>query len=706
MDYTDSKTDTITSKVQSINEWGEWNSPELFLLPGEKVTWQTRDVTYLCPYLGPWKGILTLTNYKLNFQAVSDTLVKEVNLSLGMISRIEKVGGVSSRGENSYGIEIFCKDIRNLRFALKQENHSRRDVFEKLQMFAFPFNHKLNLFAFHYYEEFPENGWEVYDPVEEFKRLGVENYNWKITQINQDYMICDTYPATWAVPAQATVKDIQDVAGFRSKGRLPVLSWLHPDSQATISRCSQPQVGVSGKRSREDQYYLQLLTAANPGNHKLVIIDARPIANAIANKARGGGYESEETYQNVEILFLDIHSIHVMRESLRKLKDLIYPHIDEAKWFSGLESTNWLKHIKCILTGALKIVVKINNDRSSVLVHCSDGWDRTAQLTALSMLMMDPYYRTIKGFEVLIEKEWLSFGHKFHKRVGHGVDNYSDNERSPVFLQFIDCVWQITQQFPTAFEFNEIYLITILDHLYSCRFGTFLCNNERDRVLGRIKENTVSLWSYINNNLELYRNPIYLSSLAQEKVLFPILSTRYIKLWKAYYCRWNLNVRSQETNAIQDSQLLSPDISQTASTNSSVKRSRNLLSWTKRRDQFPDVPLKVLEEGAVSQSEKNTTESQEITFGRNVGQQLQELEKIQKIIAQKLISDVLFHAKLGHLNDFFILNVVAKTVPYQYYPYVQHPLEAQQRQQHPSQQTSSRKSFSHQSVQDNDLITF
>ena len=38
--------------------------------------------------------------------------------------------------------------------------------------------------------------------------------------------------------------------------------------------------------------------------------------------------------------------------------------------------------------------------KSSVVVHCTDGWDRTAQLTSLAMLMLDSYYRTIRGFEV------------------------------------------------------------------------------------------------------------------------------------------------------------------------------------------------------------------------------------------------------------------------------------------------------------------
>ena len=52
----------------------------------------------------------------------------------------------------------------------------------------------------------------------------------------------------------------------------------------------------------------------------------------------------------------------------------------------------------------------------SVLVHCSDGWDRTAQICSVTQLLLDPYYRTLQGFAVLIEKEWCAFGFKFQGR--------------------------------------------------------------------------------------------------------------------------------------------------------------------------------------------------------------------------------------------------------------------------------------------------
>ena len=34
-------------------------------------------------------------------------------------------------------------------------------------------------------------------------------------------------------------------------------------------------------------------------------------------------------------------------------------------------------------------------------------------------------------------------GHKFQDRVGHGVKAQNNNEYSQVFLQFLDCVWQL-----------------------------------------------------------------------------------------------------------------------------------------------------------------------------------------------------------------------------------------------------------------------
>ncbi|XP_023057944.1 myotubularin-related protein 1 isoform X1 [Piliocolobus tephrosceles] len=563
------------------------------LFPGESIKAIVKDVMYICPFMGAVSGTLTVTDFKLYFKNVERDPHFILDVPLGVISRVEKIGA-QSHGDNSCGIEIVCKDMRNLRLAYKQEEQSKLGIFENLNKHAFPLSNGQALFAFSYKEKFSINGWKVYDPVSEYKRQGLPNESWKISKINSNYEFCDTYPAIIVVPTSVKDDDLSKVAAFRAKGRVPVLSWIHPESQATITRCSQPLVGPNDKRCKEDEKYLQTIMDANAQSHKLIIFDARQNSVADTNKTKGGGYESESAYPNAELVFLEIHNIHVMRESLRKLKEIVYPSIDETRWLSNVDGTHWLEYIRMLLAGAVRIADKIESGKTSVVVHCSDGWDRTAQLTSLAMLMLDSYYRTIKGFETLVEKEWISFGHRFALRVGHGNDNHADADRSPIFLQFIDCVWQMTRQFPSAFEFNELFLITILDHLYSCLFGTFLCNCEQQRFkeIARGKSaaewekmllalpfshvtlslclihclmftcltmpahlgvfvqmshdvytKTISLWSYINSQLDEFSNPFFVNY--ENHVLYPVASLSHLELWVNYYVRWNPRMRPQ-----------------------------------------------------------------------------------------------------------------------------------------------------------------
>ncbi|XP_035580799.1 LOW QUALITY PROTEIN: myotubularin-related protein 1-like [Zalophus californianus] len=314
------------------------------LFPGESIKATVKAVMYICPFMGAVSGSLSVTDFKVYFKNVERDPKFVLDVPLGVISRVEKIGA-QSHGDNSRGIEIVCKDMRNLRLAYRQEEQSKLGIFENLNKLAFPLSNGQTLFAFNDKEKFPTNGWKVYDPVSEYKRQGLPNESWKISKVNSNYELCDTYPAVIVVPTSVKDADLSKVAAFRAKGRVPVLSWIHPESQATITRCSQPLVGPSDKRCKEDEKYLQTIMDANAQSHKLTIFDARQ--NSVADqKAKGGGYERESAYPNVELVFLEIHNIHVMRESLRKLKEIMYPSIDEARWLSNVDGTHWLEYIR------------------------------------------------------------------------------------------------------------------------------------------------------------------------------------------------------------------------------------------------------------------------------------------------------------------------------------------------------------------------
>ncbi|KAG9508564.1 Myotubularin-related protein 7, partial [Fragariocoptes setiger] len=454
-------------------------------------------------FSAPDVGTLYLTPTHVIF--VDPTSKKEHWILLMHVSSVEKLP------ITTLGCPLFirCKHFLHITFIIPKERDAQ-DVYLSLTQLSQPVSVD-QLYCFYYNasdEDFTRtDGWNKFDIREEYNRFIPSNSAWCETDVNCDYQICPTYSSVLYVPSSAPKDCLIQSSRFRSKGRLPVLTYLHTN-QAAICRCSQPLAGFNS-RCQEDEQLLEHIARSNPNTgHELYIVDTRPKINAMANRAAGKGYENENFYTGAKFHFFAIENIHVMRASLNKLMDACDLKLSVSNFLANVEASHWLKHVKSLLETSDFIATSVEQGKS-VLVHCSDGWDRTAQTCSLACIQLDPYYRTIRGLQSLIIKDWLSFGHKFTDRCGHIQSD--QRETAPVFTQFLDAIWQITEQHPNEFEFNENFLITLHDHLYSCQFGTFIGNSERERQELSLADRTYSLWAYIDANLGDFMNPFYVS---------------------------------------------------------------------------------------------------------------------------------------------------------------------------------------------------
>ncbi|KAJ3000613.1 hypothetical protein HDV02_004298 [Globomyces sp. JEL0801] len=404
--------------------------------------------------------------------------------------------------------------------------------------------------------------------------LGTTNTNWRLSTINEKYEFSPTYPSILGVPAKISDNTLRHIGRFRSKARIPALSYIHRTNQITITRSAQPMVGLKQNRSIQDEKLVEAIFTSSSAKSESgmfhLIMDARPKANSLAQTAMGAGTENSDNYLNSKVIYLGIENIHVVRDSLSKLFDACVSFDMAPVSRSSLDRSGWLRHIKSILNGTLLMVQHIHQYNLHCLLHCSDGWDRTAQISSLAQLCLDPYYRTIRGLCVLIEKEWISFGHNGHlSKVSESINsdkqtnypspswqqasknlfgtaqkffgntfantspivqsstslnvssesitpnNAAPKEISPIFLQFLDCLYQIWIQFPTQFEFDEKLLEFLYVSINSCEFGNFLFNNEKELRQFQVQpqvgidQSTRSVWTHIEQHKSQFLNPLY-----------------------------------------------------------------------------------------------------------------------------------------------------------------------------------------------------
>ncbi|XP_069380398.1 myotubularin-related protein 3 isoform X3 [Paralichthys olivaceus] len=526
-------------------------------------------------------AIIAMSNYRLHIkfkESVVNSCCCEVSVPLQLIESVEC--------RDMFQLHVTCKDCKVVRcqFAAFEQC---QEWLKRLNVVVRPPSRLEDLFSFAFhawcmdvYAGEKEQHGELCRPGEhvtswfknEVERMGFDTQNaWRISDINSKFRLCPSYPQQLLVPAWITDKELENVSAFRSWKRFPAVVYRHLSTGAVIARCGQPEVSWWGWRNADDEHLVQSIAKAcavdsssrkhlNNGTytngselpdfessmtnssevetlviqpHKLLILDARSYAAAVANRAKGGGCECPEYYPNCEVVFMGMANIHSIRKSFQSLRFLCTQMPDPANWLSALESTKWLQHLSLLLKAALLVVNAVDRDHRPVLVHCSDGWDRTPQIVALSKLLLDPYYRTIEGFQVLVETEWLDFGHKFADRCGHGENSEDQNERCPVFLQWLDCVHQLQRQFPCSFEFNEAFLVKLVQHTYSCLFGTFLCNSGKEREDRHVQERTCSVWSLLRPANRTLRNMLYSSH--SETVLHPVCHVRNLMLWTAVY---------------------------------------------------------------------------------------------------------------------------------------------------------------------------
>lgn len=167
--------------------------------------------------------------------------------------------------------------------------------YANLNNFVFPKDASLFYAFAHKYRESHDmdiDGWKLYDPMEEYKRQGInleENTDMKLrlSYLNKNYALCSTYPEFIIIPSSIGDEELKEASNFRTKNRFPVLSYLYTKNHANyktyaaIWRSSQTKSGITQNRSSADE---KLLKSICDLSEKLVIYDARPYINALANR--------------------------------------------------------------------------------------------------------------------------------------------------------------------------------------------------------------------------------------------------------------------------------------------------------------------------------------------------------------------------------------------------------------------------------------
>ncbi|XP_058462505.1 myotubularin-related protein 10 isoform X2 [Malaya genurostris] len=403
--------------------------------------------------------------------------------------------------KNSSKIEILkviCKNFRTFTLGFKKAGIGKgKYIADALVKFAFPAKHNL-LFLYNYKEKYINSKRSVCmfnklsDWVNEVHRCGAET-GWRV--VSKDKMDIDsTLPMYFVVPKHMTDLEYFNISKSFRKCRSAI--WVWSIGNAALVRMAELSPEIASFTIENTM--LEHVRKCDPLKKAPHLMELSKLLPSI---------------QEVNLSYL-------------KLRKLCIPENDsefmaqDSRFHLLLDKTYWLLYVSVCLKQSVAAAKMLMNGCSVVLQEINSR-DMCCVLASLVQLLLDNSFRTIDGLQTLIQKEWISLGHPFSDRIGHVTDENS-TERSPIFLLFLDCVWQLLQQFPEEFEFSETFLTSIWDCVFLPIFDTFQFNSETERHIAQLNDRIIlrPAWDweeqFSDKDIALFSNPLYKKTVNEE----------------------------------------------------------------------------------------------------------------------------------------------------------------------------------------------
>ena len=531
------------------------------LIPGECVVSQVDEVRHVTPYREKnstavqqrIRGTLFSTNFRLIF--ISSEGICPVSLQLSSENYWRNIpeyfslpqGNIHSiltlvKGTNEYRqlnkntktlrlpeeIRINCKDSKRVKFIVSESPPGQIKQFLQGTLYHMQPQYVTKLFAVdlgrHWnpaivprgevkvpsYEEM--SNWE-----NEVQRLKLNN--WRVSAVNSKFELSGTLAPYIMCPLMVSDKLLSQTALFYRMGRLPLLSYSTP----------------TGYMLMRSGYLLPEHTGVTPAT--VSVVEHNYVSSCLPSETTSPmDCQSKTEYIRID-LGQDLPSLLQIQTSYSRMMEAVH---EEDKWLSSVENTRWLEVVSSCLTVATQVVELLTKENRHVLILEPDGRDLTALIASLVQLICDPECRTLIGFESLIQREWVAYGHPFCARMRHTFVSREEEEVSgfcPVFLLMLDCCWQIMRQFPTTFEFNSQYLLMMAQELCSCVSSTFLFDSiqHKQETVVELEENNhttflYTFWQlrrlvYPTEQTETALNPLYClrQALMSNKDMFSLI---------------------------------------------------------------------------------------------------------------------------------------------------------------------------------------